>query len=269
MNKLTKRIMFVLFIVLSFSALQTKVVFANNSGAIWTTDSTCGGSQQDINHYYTGSTVYINGSNFDADVYSWSIEGQPGQASSAPGVTIAGGSVTVGEDGNFCFPAHSISSSDWGEFKVSFSNKGDNYRANSKPIVVPTSTFTPTVSETSTPTETATPTSTFTPTLPPTESPEPQPTRPTTGTPEPQPTIPPSETPVATATTAPTPTQTSVPVQTETTDPTQMATIPPTQAPQQAPVTGSPANPALLQGGAAVLALISLGTYALLKKKAD
>ena len=272
------RILFVLFIVLSVNALIASVGFAKNEGAIWTTNSDCGDITQNGNHYNTGETVFINGANFDPGTYDWDISGQPGNASSAQGAQVAGGTIVVGDDGGFCFPAYTISAGDWGEFKANVSNKNDNFSANSIPV---NDTPTPTATATATPTKTPTETPTETPTVTPTETPELQPTMPLTATselqptdsltetPELQPTIAPTETQVPTATTEPTPTQTSVPNPTETSDPSQMSTIAPTQSPQAAPVTGSLASPAVLQGASAIFALISLGSYALLKKKFD
>ena len=219
MKKWSLRILFILSTLLSLSAFIASTSYAQNSGAIWTTNSGCGSAAQDVNHYNTGDTVYINGSGFDAGSYIWSIQGQPGNASSAPGAQVAGGSVIVDASGVFCFDAYTISAGDWGEFKVNLSNKGDNYSANSLPVN-PTSTSAPTNTPTDTPTNTPTNTPTETPTSTPTETP--------TSTPTATPSSTPTETPTNTPTSTATPTGTLTPTAIPTETPAQQPTLPPT-----------------------------------------
>ena len=238
MKKWFLRLLFIFSALLSASALIASTSYAQNSGAIWTTNSGCGSAAQDVNHYNTGDTVYINGSNFDPGVYSWNIQGQPGGASSASGGQVAGGSITVDASGTFCFAAYTISAGDWGEFSVNVSNKGDNYSANSKPVntvVPPTATNTPTNTPTDTPTSTPTNTPTDTPTSTATPTGTLTPTEILSETPVLQPTVPPTATtvPTATPTTAPTATSTSLPTATSTTAPT--ATSPVIETPALQP----------------------------------
>jgi|GEM_PF-2829483 len=104
-----------------------------DNGAIWTTDGTCGNLSQDVNHFEKGHTVYINGDNFDAGDYGWTITGQKGQASADPGVVVASGTHNVGSDGEFCFPAYTIPQDDGGEYTVDFGKKNDNYQVDPGP----------------------------------------------------------------------------------------------------------------------------------------
>ena len=106
--------------------LATSMVFAANSGSIWTTNGDCGLEQQDVNQYSVGNKVFINGNNFDENDYDWSVEGQPGQASCDPNVVVASGNMNA--DGSFCFEAYTLQADDCGESKVHFGNKQDNYR---------------------------------------------------------------------------------------------------------------------------------------------
>ena len=99
-----------------------------NSGAIWTTDGSCGAEAQDLNHYQIGHTVYINGSGFSQGLHYWTIKGQPGQASADPGIIVASGWIFVDHTGNFCINAYTVNNDDAGEYKVNVDNKGDNYR---------------------------------------------------------------------------------------------------------------------------------------------
>lgn len=99
-----------------------------NSGAIWTTDSSCGAEAQDLNHFQIGHAVYINGSGFGPGLYYWSIKGQPGQASADPDTIVASGWVLVDQSGKFCINAYTVNNDDAGEYKVKVGNKGDNYR---------------------------------------------------------------------------------------------------------------------------------------------
>lgn len=116
----------VAILVLVFSV--TSSAFADNPGAIWTTNGDCGDETQDVNHFDVGDNVFISGSGFDAGDYDWEIKGQPGGASGDPGSVVASGTVTVGEDGSFCIDAYTVAGDDWGEYSVKVGNKGDNYR---------------------------------------------------------------------------------------------------------------------------------------------
>jgi hypothetical protein len=102
-------------------------VSAQGSGAIWTTNNSCG-DPQNVNHYAKGDAVYINGDNFDPEDYDWTITGQPGNASDDPKVVVASGTFTVDESGSFCFHAYTVQDDDGGEYTVDFGNKNDNYR---------------------------------------------------------------------------------------------------------------------------------------------
>ncbi len=99
------------------------------SGAIWTTDGSCGDSSQDVNQFDIGDTVYINGSGFDSGSYGWQIKGQPGGASADPNIVVASGTVTVYwySGGTFCFAAYVVAADDDGEYSVKVGTKGDNY----------------------------------------------------------------------------------------------------------------------------------------------
>jgi uncharacterized repeat protein (TIGR01451 family) len=98
------------------------------SGSIWTTKDDCGDDTQDVNHFDHGQWVYINGENFDEDNYLWEIKGQPGGASGDPDIGVEDGDYAVDETGSFCFPAYQVNFDDWGEYKVGFGGKNDNYR---------------------------------------------------------------------------------------------------------------------------------------------
>ncbi len=116
--------------------LSGTLVFAQNSGAIWTTESACGDETQDQNHYAIGEIVYVNGSNFDPNTeYDWKIEGQPGGASCDPGIVVASGTILTDENGDFCFDAYTVQNDDCGEYKVNVGNKGDNYRVDGNPSI--------------------------------------------------------------------------------------------------------------------------------------
>jgi len=147
-------------------------------GAIWTTLNNCGTPEQDINHYYVGEIVYINGSNFVAGIYDWAITGQPGGASCDPKITVASGTVTITNvsgvwscevqydpgtdppllgaecltcaqfdptctlDGTFCFPAYTVQPDDCGEYTVDVGKKNDNYGVVGFPITLTVSGLT-------------------------------------------------------------------------------------------------------------------------------
>jgi len=98
------------------------------SGAIWTTNGDCGSETQDVNQYFVGEKVYINGKNFDISTpYDWDISGQPGQASCDPGIIVANGAYTTDSNGAFCFEAYIVANDDCGVYSVDFANKNDNY----------------------------------------------------------------------------------------------------------------------------------------------
>lgn len=173
---MNKKLFWVLILVIALSLIGTGTALAapntsGGSGAIWTTDGSCGTAQQDVNHFEIGDHVYINGDGFNANTqYYWSIKGKPGKASGDPGVTVADGYFTTDANGNFCFDAYAVKSDDWGEYTVKFGNKGDNYRVEGEdPTETPPPTGTPTPP---TPTPTKTPTETPTQTPTPTTTPE-------------------------------------------------------------------------------------------------
>ncbi|MBG0786629.1 MAG: hypothetical protein H0S79_16150 [Anaerolineaceae bacterium] len=123
-------IILALLAVISIFAVQSAKAqeIQNNSGAIWTTDGSCGDATQDVNHFQKGHSVYINGDGFDAGSYEWKITGNPGGASADPGIVVASGTVIVDDSGSFCFNAYTIKNDDGGEYSVKVGNKGDNYR---------------------------------------------------------------------------------------------------------------------------------------------
>lgn len=176
---------------------QSLLVLAD-SGAIWTTNNSCGSDQQDVNHFAKGDTVYINGSGFNAsELLNWSIEGKPGGASCDPGIAVKQSNITANPDGSFCFGAYVVADDDCGEYQVKVGNKGDNYRVDENDISpTPTPTPTPTIIPTNTPTPT--PTLTQNPSNTPTPTPTENQDRPT-------PTLTPTATPTSTPTTTPTP----------------------------------------------------------------
>jgi hypothetical protein len=113
---------------LALSVLPATQVVAQGSGAIWTTDGSCGTSSQDVNHFAVNDHVFINGDGFTPGSYSWAITGKPGGASSDPNIDVASGTVVVGGSGAFCFEAYTIQPGDDGEYSVKVGSKGDNYR---------------------------------------------------------------------------------------------------------------------------------------------
>jgi hypothetical protein len=109
-----------------------------SDGAIWTTLDDCGDIQQNVNHYYAGDNVYVNGANFDPDTgYNWNIKGAP--CSCDPNIVVANGIVYTDSDGNFCFNAYTIQSDDCGVYHVNVGNKNDNYQVvtpeNDPPVI--------------------------------------------------------------------------------------------------------------------------------------
>jgi hypothetical protein len=204
-------------LLLAASVFSSTETSAHGPGAIWTTTSSCG-DPQNVNHYEVGDTVYINGAGFtrhDGGSISWSITGQPGQASSDPGIVVASGNASVDGDGAFCFAAYVVQPGDDGEYKAEADGKHDNYRV--KGEATPTATATAIATATATATGTFTPTSTASATFTPTATA-------TTATATATATF----TPTATATSTPTATATSTPTSTATASPTATATASPT-----------------------------------------
>ncbi len=105
----------------------------SNCGIVWTSKNKCETNnlkKQEI--YSLGDQVYINGINFMPGEYNWKVKGEPGKASCNPNKIIANGSYTVGENGEFCFEAHLISSEECGVYKVEFGKKSHNYKVYKK-----------------------------------------------------------------------------------------------------------------------------------------
>ena len=192
------------------------------SGAVWTTDSGC--TVQNDNHYGVGETIWLAGDGFEAgEVISWSLDGQPGQASSHPSNkvgSVAGGSITADQNGSFCVELYTIGSDLWGEFKLNAAKKSDNLKIEGS-VVLPT-TVTP-VPTTATPVPT---TSTPEPTVEPTETNVPTTVVPTTE-------VPPTEEPTTEVpTTEPTTVVPTDVIGTETAVPTTVTPVPTTSTPQ-------------------------------------
>ena len=190
---------------LALSVMPSQVS-AGNAGAIWTTTSACG-APQDANIYQHGATVYIHGSGFDAATsLAWTITGQPGGASSDPGITVASGNVTTDGSGAFCFSAYTIADDDSGEYTVDVTgaSKNDNYRVEGVvATATPTNTAVP-PTPTFTATATVTTTATLTPTATATNTPSPTATGTLVNTATPT-IVPPTETPAPTSTATPVP----------------------------------------------------------------
>src|SRR5687767_7360407 len=91
-------------LVFNFISPSTEIALADN-GAIWTTNGNCG-TPQNVNQYAIGDNIFINGSGFDAGNYTWTITGQPGNASADPNIDVASGIQTVNAPGTFCFNAY-------------------------------------------------------------------------------------------------------------------------------------------------------------------
>jgi hypothetical protein len=106
-----------------------------NNGVIWTTRDDCGDIKKDINHFLPGDTVYINGKNFDAHQYNWTITGKPGSCDS--NTIIATGLKRVDNTGRFCIKAYVVQPDDCGEYSADFAGKKDNYNVDTNPPVVP------------------------------------------------------------------------------------------------------------------------------------
>lgn len=155
--KNVKSLIFVLAIAMAtalVSVNSSTLAQQGNPGAIWTTRVDCGDEQQDANQYDQGEFVFINGSNFDAGDYNWTITGQPGNASGDPNIVVASGSETIDASGAFCFSAYQIALDDCGEYTVDFGgNKNDNYHISVRcQAIEPTPSPTPNPEVTPTPT---------------------------------------------------------------------------------------------------------------------
>lgn len=176
-------------LALAVLAAAAGIGAAAGPGAIWTTRFPCSDpAPQNENHYQTGETVYVRGSNFQSSTtYGWMVTGQPGNASSDPGVVVGSGTVTTDGGGAFCLAAYTIPPGDRGEYTVDLpaTDKNDNYRVSaSAPTLTPTPDggvggVTPTPTPTPSPTPEGgvggvTPTPTPTPTATPTPSPTPE-----------------------------------------------------------------------------------------------
>ena len=206
---------------IALSAITGSAAATGNSGAIWTTDGSCGTSSQNVNQYLVGEHVYINFSGFAAGTYNWQIK----QTSGNPKPIVASGTYVVGASGAGCFDAYTVQLSEVDhEYSVKLGNKNDNYRVCASTSA--TATGTPIASSTSTsvPTATNTIVSTATNTIVPTATNTIVPTA--TGTTEPSATS--TAEPTATATTEPSATSTAEPTATETTEPNATSTTEPT-----------------------------------------
>jgi hypothetical protein len=203
-----------LFLSLSPSTVQATA----NPGAIWTTNSTCGVSNQDVNHFNVGDHVYINFSGFQPGTYPWSIQKISGNVKTV----IASGNFVVGPSGSGCFDAHTIQQGEGGhEYSVNFGNKNDNYRCDDHATATPTKTMRPTKTSTALPTATNTAVFTATNTFVPTDT----------------------LVPTATDTLVPTATDTMVPTATDTLEPTVTDTQEPTATPTDEIKTDSSPTP--------------------------
>ena len=118
-----KRILpFMVAMSLVISTFAPTAAFAKKdegSGHIYTSDENC--ATQDKNHYVTGEVVWLHGEDFaPGSNYVWWIKEAGGQ-----GATIDQGNVPpVGEDGIFCFAAHTIGPDEFGEYRA---NVGDGF----------------------------------------------------------------------------------------------------------------------------------------------
>ena len=116
----------ILLIIITVSPVQAQD--ERESGAIWTTRNDCGEETQNVNHFQHVDWIYINGAGFSTDEERpWYIMGQPGQASTDPGVNVAEGFVTP-VSGAFCFAAYQVANDDAGEYKYGVAQKHDNYQ---------------------------------------------------------------------------------------------------------------------------------------------
>lgn len=103
------------------------MVSAQNTGAVWTTRTSCD-TPQDANQYIVGEDVYVHGSNFAPATYAWNIIGVPENQNT----NVASGSKVVTSNAEFCFYAYTIQLGDEGVYKVYVGDKSDNYNINKK-----------------------------------------------------------------------------------------------------------------------------------------
>lgn len=125
MKKTLSLVVMGVMLVLTLGVLSaTPPVCNENSGAIWTTKGDCGIGQQDVNQFSVGEKVFINGDNFCANNYNWSIKKVSGGPEKP---VVASGNKTVDSSGAFCFEAYTVQAGDSGEYSVDFGKKNDNY----------------------------------------------------------------------------------------------------------------------------------------------
>lgn len=109
--------------------LAAFVLFASfasaTPGSFWTTNADCGTSQQSVNEFNIGETVYIYGNNFPSGSTSWAITGQ--NNSSDPDTVVASGNYVIDSSGAFCFPVYTIAAGDDGGYKVDVDGKSKVY----------------------------------------------------------------------------------------------------------------------------------------------
>ncbi len=98
-----------------------------NDGAIWTTLDDCGEYQQNVNHFFAGDDVYVNGENFDPDTdYFWNVEGTPNSCDL--NIIVANGIINTDSYGKFCFLAYTVQYDDCGVYHINVGNKNDNFQ---------------------------------------------------------------------------------------------------------------------------------------------
>jgi hypothetical protein len=95
-------------------------------GSVWVTRDDCGPRSQSITTYARGETVWVNGESYDPGDHAWTVTGEPG-ITCDDGIDVASGTVTVGEDGTFCFAAYTVQNDDCGEYKVPVGNMYTKY----------------------------------------------------------------------------------------------------------------------------------------------
>lgn len=116
-------------LALASSAAGGPVAATGGPGAIWTTNAGC--VAQDLNHYVVGDDVHVRGRGFPAGTtLAWTVMGQPGGASSDPGLVVAAGTVVTDAAGAFCARFYTVQPGDRGEYTVDVAGarKNDNYR---------------------------------------------------------------------------------------------------------------------------------------------
>ena len=132
MKKLLVSSILIFVLMISFMAIVSALP---NSGVIWTTRDNCGENPQNENHFFVGEKVYINGENFAAGTYNWTITGLP--SSCDDGIVVASGNYVVDSSGAFCFEAYTVNLDDCKEYQADFNGKHDNYHVNPSVPVVP------------------------------------------------------------------------------------------------------------------------------------